>query len=210
MGRPTQGVNRDLEPKRMEPRLPTKPAKTQHFRVWLLLALVVSQLVAAQNPDIGAEREPIEAALAEFGERRTEPVSDDVIDEITVKGRRSLNSIQRDIYEADDTLYNLFNSLNSDNKYDVYCKREMRTGTNIKSHRICRPQFERDLMFDTREEVSGSFSTNLPTAEIRRHRAVMREKMLSLAMENPGLSEAILKRAELQRAYDLERKRRLE
>lgn len=171
---------------------------------------MVSQLVAAQDPDAGNEREPIDAVLAEFGKKRTAPVSDEVIDEIIVEGRRSLNSIQRDINKADDTLYNLFNSLNSDNKYDIYCKNEIRTGTRIKSDRICRPKFERDLIIDTQVEARGNSGINLPMVEIRRHRAVMREKMLSLAAENPELSEAILKRAELQRVYDLEQKRRHE
>lgn len=187
---------------RTKSRCSDKARRVLPIRGAFFCLLVVSQLVAAQDSATKATADLADTTLAELGENHAE----EVVDEITVIGRRSVKAIQRQIIKADATLYNLYNSLNSDSQYHIYCKNEMTTGSNIR-HRACRPQFERDMRFITRDEIVGSSDTMLTAAELRRHREIMRKQMLDLAAENPALSEAILNRAALQRAYDLEKMR---
>jgi hypothetical protein len=68
----------------------------------------------------------------------------DEMDEITVRGARSLVAIERQIQRADQKLYGISNKLIDDPLYKVFCRRETTAGSNIKK-RVCRPGFERDL-----------------------------------------------------------------
>ena len=103
----------------------------------LLLAIVaMSQFVAAQHADTEPELAAVNSALPDLDVAGSEPDSDDTIDEITVMGRRSFMSMRRDIERADDRLFEIFNSLNDDDEYDVICKMETSGGTRTKS-RLC-------------------------------------------------------------------------
>lgn len=138
------------------------------------------------------------------------------IDEITVVAPRSLVAIERQIERADFALYNIANNLIDDPMYKTYCHRETSAGSNIK-RRVCVPGYERELMSEAWEaertmgrmgEGSYTFNYRLPEGEIREHRENLKQKMIELAADNPDLSEAIYKRAQLQRDYEAERKRR--
>lgn len=138
------------------------------------------------------------------------------IDEITVVAPRSLVRIKRQIEQADVVMYEIANNFIDDPMYKTYCRRETRAGTNIK-RRICLPGYERELMEDAWEtekamarmgEGSFTFNYKLPEAELRQHRENMKQKMIEIAAEQPELEEAIYKRAQLQRDYDMARLRR--
>ncbi len=138
------------------------------------------------------------------------------IEEITVVGPRSLVLIERQIERADFAMYEISNSLIDDPLYKTYCHRETSAGSNIK-RRVCAAGYERELMSEAWEEERAmgrmgegaySFNYRLPEAELRKYRENMKQKMIELAAENPDLSAAIYKRAQLQRDYEAERKRR--
>jgi len=140
------------------------------------------------------------------------------IDEITVRGARSLVPIERQMQRADQKLYEISNKLIDDPQYKVFCLRESTAGSNIKK-RVCRPGFERNLAADAweAEKTMGrqggnrfAFDYNLPEAELRKHREIFTQKLMELAATNPDLAEAILIRAKLQRDYQKERQRQLE
>ena len=57
--------------------------------------------------------------------------------EIVVIGQKSLAEIRRDVFEAEEDFYALFNKLNDEKDYDVRCFYEKPTGTRIKNH-VCR------------------------------------------------------------------------
>jgi len=75
----------------------------------------------------------------------------DEMDEITVRGARSLVAIERQIQRTDQKLYGISNKLIDDPLYKVFCRRETTAGSNIKK-RVCRPGFERDLASDAWED----------------------------------------------------------
>ncbi len=141
----------------------------------------------------------------------------DEMDEITVRGARSLVAIERQILRADQRLYGISNTLIDDSLYKVFCRRETTAGSNIRK-RVCRPGFERDLASDAWEVEKQmgrqggnrfTFDYNLPEAELRKHRDIFKQKMMELAAEDPELADAILARAKLQREYAQQRQRQL-
>jgi len=184
----------------------------------LPLVLLLSQQAIGQEPDVRTDKEINIPAAAVPVENQSDVDSGDVIDEITVYAPRSLLSIQRAIYKADDHLYALFNASNDDKKYDVHCNFEKRQNSNNASNikvYVCKPQFEREINRTIwRDAVRGdepdAGQFRIPQGEIQRQRAILKEKILMFAAENPALAKAIIRRAELQLAYEEERKRRRE
>jgi hypothetical protein len=53
------------------------------------------------------------------------------IDEITVLGTRSMRTLRLEVQAARERVYDLFNSLNSDDEFDIHCRNVPRTGTRI-------------------------------------------------------------------------------
>ncbi len=69
-----------------------------------------------------------------------EASNDDAIEDIVVVGQKSVSSLRRGVFEAEEDFYSVFNKLNDEKDFDVRCRYEKLTGTNIKNH-ICRARF---------------------------------------------------------------------
>lgn len=80
-----------------------------------------------------AQAEPAPPAGAQDGQG--EP-----IDEIEVVGHRPLRDLRLEVQAARERVYDLFNSLNSDDQFDIHCRSVPKTGTRI-PQRECRPQY---------------------------------------------------------------------
>ena len=65
------------------------------------------------------------------------------IEEITVVGRRHLRELRLEVQTSKELVYDLFNSLNSRDEFDIHCHDGARTGTRT-VRRVCRPQFTDD------------------------------------------------------------------
>ena len=68
---------------------------------------------------------------------------DEATEEIVVVGDKSIGQLRREVYEAEEEFYDLYNSLNDDPEYDVKCFYETSTGTHVKNH-VCRAKFITD------------------------------------------------------------------
>ena len=66
--------------------------------------------------------------------------NDEAIDDIVVVGQKSLSQLRKDVFEAEEDFYSVFNKLNDEKDYDVRCFYEKPTGTHIKNH-VCRARF---------------------------------------------------------------------
>ena len=66
--------------------------------------------------------------------------NEEAIDDIVVVGQKSLSNLRRGIFKAEEDFYSVYNELNDDRDYDVFCRYERATGTNIKHH-VCRARF---------------------------------------------------------------------
>ena len=69
---------------------------------------------------------------------------DDAVDEeVVVVGNKSVSTLRKEVYQAEEAFYDLYNSLNDDPEYDVKCYYETATGTHVKNH-VCRAKFVAD------------------------------------------------------------------
>jgi len=66
--------------------------------------------------------------------------NDEAIDNIVVVGQKSLSQLRKEVFEAEEDFYSVFNKLNDEKDYDVRCFYEKATGTHIKNH-VCRARF---------------------------------------------------------------------
>jgi hypothetical protein len=114
---------------------------------------------------------------------------------------RTISAIKADIARADRKMYGLYNEMNDDRRYDVFCRLEKRHASNLQ-RRVCLPQFENELLEEAYEGTGTWTSFDRPDAELRRHGEVFRQKMIDFAAQNAELEQAIFERAQLQR--DLE------
>jgi hypothetical protein len=63
--------------------------------------------------------------------QQVEPEPAETIEEIVVYGNKSLVQLRLELYKAEDAVFDLFNSLNSDDEFDVHCYKEAPIGSHI-------------------------------------------------------------------------------
>ena len=176
--------------------------------LFLMPAIVIAQKSATE---VAVKEQP--QSSGEIPELQVDMDARQEIDEITVVAPRSVVVIQRQIERADIAMYEIANTLIDDPMYKVYCRLESFAGTRLKQ-RVCQPAFESRLMEAAWEdermmgrmgEGNYTFSYDLPKAEVREYREKLKQKLIELAADNPNLADAIYKRAQLQRDYELAR-----
>jgi hypothetical protein len=158
-----------------------------------------------------------------FGESTAERIAqtgadvDEVLEEITIVGDRSMGSLTHLIMKAEDRIYDIFNTMNGDKRYDVACRWDAPIGSNIK-RRTCRPNFVQNAQSDNARAIvayiQGSPFTTDPgeissfAAELHRHFPIFHQKMIASIKENPELLDAIVKYNQLKGVVHEEQERR--
>jgi hypothetical protein len=163
-------------------------------------------------------------------ERADNSLQQEAPDEVVVRGRR-LGELRDDVDMARDRAYDIFNDINSDDDFDVYCREEGRTGTRS-TQRVCRAQFESRISADAAQEYMSSLSWRCPAelpgqdcmfsdyssaaisaaqgiegqAPSKRDR--MKEEILRLANRDERFAQAIIDWYEANQQYEAARKRR--
>ena len=112
---------------------------------------------------------------------------EEAIDDIVVTGQKSKGALRRDLIDAQDDFYSLYNKLNDDNEYDVRCSYEMPTGQRTK-HYICRPVFFSKAR--NRENLNRRVSPDNDPV-IKEKLVKLQEKMEILVADNPELQMAM-------------------
>lgn len=119
----------------------------------------------------------------------------DVVDNIVVVGEKSLAELRREVYQAEEDFYALYNKLNDDNEYDVRCFYETATGTHIENH-VCRARFvskafsahaarnRNDMSRVANQDSNPAFAAKT---------AKYQEKLETLIAANPELQEALIR-----------------
>jgi hypothetical protein len=113
-------------------------------------------------------------------------------DESVVVSKKSLAQLRRDTYEAEEDFYAIYNKLNDEKEFDVRCRYEKATGTNIKNH-VCRAQFvtkafERHARRNRNNLSSVANQTADPVLEEKMQ--TYQKKMETLMAGSPELQEA--------------------
>jgi hypothetical protein len=151
-------------------------------------------------------------------------------EEVIVRGRR-LNDLRSEVQVARERAYGIFNEINSDDDFDVYCREEGRTGTRA-TQRVCRAQFENRISAAAAKEYMSSLSWSCPgqlagqecmfsdyssgamsaaqgvESEALTKEDQMKEEILRLANQDEKFAQAILDWYEANQQYEAARKRR--
>ena len=97
--------------------------------------IAAALLVLSATTFARAQEEPPPAPAATEAKGAQEPV-----EEVVVRGRRTLFSLRRDMQSARENVWEVFSAINSDDDFDIACTSAPRTGSHVKS-RACRPQY---------------------------------------------------------------------
>lgn len=145
------------------------------------------------------------SALAEEGE---EP-----IEEITAYGQKTLLNLKFAAYQAEDSFFNLFNELNDDDRFDVYCEKRARKGSRIRT-RQCWSPFEREIDEEAARDyflTGGSGFVALQNeGKIRQMRKKQAEMLKVMVLENPELQQRYVELGKANMRFAEERNKRCE
>ena len=155
-------------------------------------------------------------ALASVGLCQNAPVQEvesdptESIEEIVVYGEKSLVRLRFEFYKAEEVVFDLFNSLNSDDEFDIHCYKEAPIGSHIK-RRICKPNYVRELTAEaTARWLLGGQPYLDPVARIQQKDKLLREEMEALVIERPELLKVLSEFSDAKQILETERQRRCE
>ena len=174
---------------------------TELFTACAMLLLALTSVGMCQNTSVPEE----------------ESKDTDTIEEIIVYGDKSLIRLRLELYRAEEKVFVLFNSLNSDDEFDIHCYKEAPTGSHI-MRRVCKANYERKLIAEatSRWLLSRQTGTGVapgflyPAAKIQQKAELLHEEMESLVVENPELLKVLSEFSEAKRILESERQRRCE
>lgn len=137
------------------------------------------------------------AQIEETEESTTATTEQQPIEEITVIGQRTLGTLRVQIDRASDRIFDLWNEFNTDDLYDIRCRRVAATGTHITSKRCTPVYFDRAEAHATQVSMSGGAGIGLMHWRMAYHNPIMDQKWKQMVNEHPELVEAIVKHHEL-------------
>jgi hypothetical protein len=136
--------------------------------------------------------------------------NNETIDDIVVVGQKSMATLRREVFEAEEDFYSLFNDLNDDRDYDVKCFYEKATGTNIKNH-VCRARFV-SKAFSAHAARNRNDITRVANQDanpaMAEKTAKFQEKMETLIAANPDLQAALVRYNTARAVFLAEREER--
>lgn len=164
--------------------------------VIVILIMIFTPCTPAQQPPSPNEEKTGKALFS-----TSNPDDQRILEEVIVIGQGSASTIRRELFNAQDIVYDMFNELNQDDAFDMVCDKEARIGSQI-VYKVCRPRFlltaESNAYVDWRD--GGWFGVN--RAEMRNKSLRQREIMADLANKNPQFLSLLKKRLALRKAYE--------
>ena len=132
-----------------------------------------------------------------------------MMEEVIVQGNKPLLALQLEMYRAEEALYDLFNSINTNDDFDVHCYKEAPIGSHIKQ-RVCKSNFHRNLLAKASQRMMLGEHYVSPAAEIKQMNERLLADMTESALAQPEMLEALIRATEAKQALESERKRRCE
>lgn len=129
-----------------------------------------------------------------------------VIEEVIVSAHAKKGTLRREMFVAQELVYDTFNELNSDDDYDMVCKKEARIGSQIK-YKVCKPKIVWSAEFDrwtdgTLEDRMVFAVSHQGKRETRKFVQRQQEIMAEVANTNPALMQLLKVRLALRKAYE--------
>lgn len=192
--------------------LPEKPAA----RLWSRIRSIVLalSLAAVAPPSLGqrasqdgqATPEPTETAGAASEE--TAPLAAGItLEEVIVYGDRTLNSLRLEVYRAEEAFYDAFNAVNSNDEFDISCKRRAQTGSRM-VRRVCEARFVSDLNADFAQAWLRGEPLPPINPMLMYKGNLLVEEIKAVAREDPLVQQSLIRLAETQQRFDEEHERR--
>jgi hypothetical protein len=131
------------------------------------------------------------------------------LEEVQVIGRKLVN-LQRELVAVQDRFYTVYNDLNRNDDFDVFCRFEAQTGTQVRKWK-CQVAFLQDAIAVQAQQMflgwtSASANSrayvNTPEEQWLARRDEYRENVRSVALASPELRELAVKWQQLQERYD--------
>jgi hypothetical protein len=119
------------------------------------------------------------------------------VEEIAVVGERSVSQLKREIEAANRVVYETYNELNTDDDYDIECRKLAPIGSQV-LRTYCRARIYWDTR-SPREEEDDTLAINRQPSSPAVYDRTLQEKMRELARTNPALLNAIIEREILKR-----------
>ncbi|MBT8146554.1 MAG: hypothetical protein KJN90_06835 [Gammaproteobacteria bacterium] len=107
-------------------------------KMFPVVVLALSPLINAQEPGL---QQQVSAEQSSQNSQSPQELKlpQQYLEEITVRGEQTIISIRNQIERAEDDLYSLFNELNSNDDFDIVCRKRKRN-SHI-ARRECEPMF---------------------------------------------------------------------
>jgi hypothetical protein len=144
-----------------------------------------------------------------------------ILEDIIVKGEGFLRSLRVEMIRAEDLKFEIFNTLNSTDEFDITCEWRVFLGSNI-STRFCDVGYMKKartgdigLSMDNYLMENGANYTQLLyrsdhqlTGEFAHKTEALNKEMVELGSKHPSLAKAMINEYELKQRYILERRER--
>ena len=168
-----------------------------HVLKGVIRLLLPLTLVLLANPVLPADAVGANSANLESGNQ---------LDELVIEGKR-LYQLRKEIVEAEDRFFKLYNALNTDDDFDVHCAREASLGSRI-TQRVCRADFYAAAETEYAVAMFQGYYAPPPELVALQRRDEYRAKALALINRHPDLLRLLRRRDDLERAYIKTRKER--
>lgn len=160
----------------------TKQLLRGHGLRWLVTC---AMLLTSFGSNVGFTQEP-------------EPASQESVEEVIVYGKKSLTRLRAELHLAEENVFEMFNSLNSSDEFDIHCVDQSQAGTRIK-RRVCKPNYAKDLRSEATQRWLNSGDANATdgqnfvpmSAQIQAKEKQLRAEMELLVMQHPEFLEAV-------------------
>lgn len=140
-------------------------------------------------------------------ENRAEPA--DVSDEVSVDDKKSTKQLRQELDEAEANFFVVFNSINSDDEYDVECDYESSLGSRRKQQ-VCTPKFARRIGANSTSDMLNEGRWDAPSpagSRMQKKKELMRQEMTELLSTHAEFSRVFNDFAFAKRAYESARER---
>jgi hypothetical protein len=172
----------------------------------LNVLLILSQIASAQKV-----AQPSPESIEEIVSDTLEQDESDSVEEIIVIGEKPLHALRREVYRAEENFFDVFNSLNQDDEFDVRCFYETPSFTRIRRH-VCRANFVTDATSAESARFLGkAVGPVLPSdLVVKRKKERFREIMETLVAEKPELLQSLSEYTNARQTLELQKDARLE
>jgi hypothetical protein len=128
-------------------------------------------------------------------------------DEVVVIGK-SPGQLRTEMERAEVAVYDRFNALNSDDQFDIHCRRDVPINSHIASRRVCQANFARDEEARAAQERlrelqgGGAMNPQIFLNEEAHKRELLRQEMRRVAAEDEEFRRSLVRFADLKQAFD--------